>query len=506
MPDNAKIILKKGAQLNQTGSGLIRKACAGGLFTNIFRVGDIGIPDAITDKGVEPSDLTENRKSPFIWIRHEDDGIEEYQPPRVGTNTGIRTNYVYVKIKNFDYLSPNTIANPDAILKLYWAHAATGMDWERHFNGSTMTNTTPSQPSGGFIGSISLKDANFDQSGNFITSIEWEVPLPDLYTDGHFCILARIEESEVYPYEMSYPEEFNNGTWFNVHRNNNIAQRNVSVVYNSDLVSTRPGIILRPVGISPSNNTLKFKDPAPAGGAIENLTIKFWMPNELFERWDQAGRPGNGVSVEYEVGADLGLQKYGVDPEIIVPVLTINDTNAFISDITLNPNEEFGVRFFFETKSTKTINPKNDIIYDFSVYNNSGQAVGGERYILKFADITDLDFNSIKGPDGNEYSISREQMFLIYPNPATDKIKIKIKPTNDLSNPDNTSETNIELVENSRKIINIFDLSGQLQVSKVLDSDTDEVSINDLTCGLYKIVIFDLTSKTFSMSNLEVCE
>jgi len=98
-------------------------------------------------------------------------------------------------------------------------------------------------PYGGLIGAQSV--GRIDPGNQTIFTFAWPgVPPEQLYSipDGHFCLLARVERSSLYPFGMDYPEEL--GTHaaedqaslnYNVQQNLPVGWRNIAISPNNPM-------------------------------------------------------------------------------------------------------------------------------------------------------------------------------------------------------------------------------------------------------------------------------
>ncbi len=146
------------------------------------------------------------------------------------------TAYVYVQVANVD----STASVGGETLKVYWAHASTALQWPDPWNGLIADSANATQTLGGLLGAVSLDSIPAGEA--CLVQIPWtSVPNPLLFTDSppasaeqaHFCLLARIEGSGLYPFGMTYPEEwsFDEGGTLgtNVASNRGIAWRNIKI-------------------------------------------------------------------------------------------------------------------------------------------------------------------------------------------------------------------------------------------------------------------------------------
>ncbi|MEP6949778.1 MAG: hypothetical protein ABI863_10910, partial [Ginsengibacter sp.] len=195
----------------------------GGSFVQPF----LHIRDEIADDGTEPNIITSQPwQSPDIWIRKAADG----NLPGKGlsdTITGGKTGFVYVRVHN----PGMTASTGTEVLKLYWAKASTGLFWPAPWDGS-INDPGTTKPMGGSIAEETLP--SIAAGDTFIADfggVGWTTPNPSDYTikDGHFCLLARIESSAIYPFGMTFPE-ISNQIVKNALHNNKVGWRNIHIV------------------------------------------------------------------------------------------------------------------------------------------------------------------------------------------------------------------------------------------------------------------------------------
>ncbi len=196
---------------------------------NIHSTGtDLYTKDKPWDMGFEPGNVGQALwESESIWIRNQQDGIEEHQNPEYYTQGN--TNYVYVKIRNRGC----TASQGTEILNLYWAKASTALAWPNHWNGSL---AVAGNSLGDFVGQITLPVIQPGEA--HVAVIPWNPPNPANFVGlatgnpvfwadepHHFCLLTRIVGTND---PMATAETSN--LWQNVNNNNNISWKNVTVV------------------------------------------------------------------------------------------------------------------------------------------------------------------------------------------------------------------------------------------------------------------------------------
>ena len=188
---------------------------------------DLWMQDCPDDTGVEPyAGNGSICDSDDLWIRNGSDGLtwQDHQNPIFG-----QVNTVYVRIRNRG--CPGAGAQ-NGILHLYWAKASPSLSWPMPWDGSVTSPALLGQEIGTGVPVSVIGGAQQ------IVSFPWQPPDPALYAalgaeQAHFCLLARIETSPAAPFGMTAPETGNLDA--NVRGNNNIAWKNVTVLYDSEV-------------------------------------------------------------------------------------------------------------------------------------------------------------------------------------------------------------------------------------------------------------------------------
>jgi secreted trypsin-like serine protease len=260
---------------------------------------DLYTKDKPWDIGDEPFSTTHPWTSEDIWVRNQNDGIEEHQNPEYYALPG-NYNYVYVRVRNNGCV-PST-GNEDLIL--HWTNAATALSWPNHWNGSLSVNnvTAGNNPIGGLIGTVTLPVI---QSGDaYIATFQWQpqdpanfhgfASHPDFLDNPlHYCLLSRIVSTSD---PMSVTET--NDIRANVLNNNNIAWKNVSVVdldpnnrpaLNDDLIGAV--VLVGDAWGSVSTYDMEFKNPNYVIGEpiTDNAEITITLDVPIWNKWEQGG-------------------------------------------------------------------------------------------------------------------------------------------------------------------------------------------------------------------------
>jgi hypothetical protein len=198
-------------------------------------------------------------KSDDIWVNTLTAG-GSHQDPEFGS-----TNYVHVKVRN---AGPGTAYGVH--VQMYWADANIGLSWPADWH-SLGTYGIPSLASG--------------------TMAEAVLPWLPAHA-GHFCLVARLVTAQD-PMTTSENTDIDH----NVRNNNNIVWKNVNVVDLLPFVITPDMFTIANSSLLDGIFRLSLREAAKPRQAplldCTRLTLK--LPENLFQRWTAAKRPGQGV-------------------------------------------------------------------------------------------------------------------------------------------------------------------------------------------------------------------
>lgn len=381
---------------NQTGYGLVDTGAAVTLAQTTQPPGaiafDLYSQDRPDDVGNEPN-LTSSSfwQSQDMWIRqtmngngaggHENPEFKEFSP-----------NGVYVKVRN-----RGTTTSDCAVVKVYFARAATGLNWPQHF----IDNYSGTLLNGDFIGSAPVPE--IAPGGFTIIEIPWYPPNPADYGSGpshHFCMTSRI----ISPNDPMANEQNNVNIGLNAKNNNNIIWKNVNVYNIIATDSPINGLNLYLRGVNKRNPfvNLRFIDqgldqfdkverPFFDAGAIE-----LELEPELFERLQKQGSlRGNGIKI---------LRENRVQ---------ITSKDAVFRNIPIRYDETFALTFRFRIYQEMNENEKY-ILNVVQENTKTGALEGGEKYV-------------IIGKKERDTIEEEEPLFFdIYPNPNKGIFTIKL--------------------------------------------------------------------------------
>lgn len=348
---------------------------------------DLYISDRVSDFGSEPSFAGVNWESNSIWIRNQDDDIQIHQNPEYSVTEPV---YVYVNIMNRSGCVSFDPEIHQGEITLNWTKATVDLTWPTDWDGSQDFNGGSNPIKGNNIGSIGidqqiLKKPNPSAPPNLPVSfhIEWLVPNPNdyegitnVYVD-HYCLLARIN-SVVDPMnneQQDYP------VYDNVRFNNNIAQKNVSVVDEQttsqshldlgfDDVVPGTGLIVNNAAGEAKTVKIQFVVPGEETGKpiTEEAQVRLTLDDSLWSKWQQGGQLGNGVSVYNASRKQL--------------LLTSN--NAHINNITLDSNSLCSVFLSVNYLTSERTSKENFMLRLIQSLDDSTETyMGGETYLFR---------------------------------------------------------------------------------------------------------------------------
>ncbi|MGD2116495.1 MAG: hypothetical protein PVG07_15680, partial [Acidobacteriota bacterium] len=218
---------------------------------------DLWMRDTTGDGGSVPSSPPHWR-SPDVWNRTTDDGMNGHQNPEYG-----QENYLYADVRN---RSPEETVHA-ASVDVWIAQASTGLSWPDDFR---------------FLGRFPVGNLGPD-SVRRIGPLPWEPPMPD--PSSHFCLYVRATSPQD---PITFEETDRLPT--NAANSNNIVWRNVNVV---NLQSSRTvTFLVRNVRPEAAAVDLSVRiDPA----LLEAGRVALHLPTELHERWPGRDRPVPGT-------------------------------------------------------------------------------------------------------------------------------------------------------------------------------------------------------------------
>ncbi|WP_415060187.1 S8 family peptidase [Flavobacterium sp.] len=324
---------------------------------------DLMIADSFKDEGIEPNTITKKFwSSESIWIRNNDDGIEEHQNPEYSETI---PNYVYVKIKNKSCVASS--GNDE--LKLYWSKAGTSSTWPLSWEGNLYIDNVQM---GAPIATITIPVLNPGQE--IILKAPWLIPNPQNYATiveeqdlWHFCILARIVSNDD---QMTFPET--NNDIQNIKNNNNIAMTNITVV---DLIQnvtngdTFGGVIY----VSNPKNTsniyyleLEVEEEEEGKSIAEEAEISIKMDNVLFNAWEKGGK-----KVAFLDNTNEEKRKI------------VKGNKVVLDHLLFDPNEVGTLKISFNFLTRELTEKSNYTYHIIQKDYFTDEIIGGETFVIK---------------------------------------------------------------------------------------------------------------------------
>jgi hypothetical protein len=340
---------------------------------------DLYIKDSAEDFGEEPNILSPfTWSSPNIWVRHQADYIPVHQDPEYHPTL---PNFVHIRIAN---RGCSTSSGND-VLRVYWSKAATSLSWDFHWSGNNFSNGASM---GNLIDTITIPP--IESNEEIVLAIPWNIPNPTDYQEinsepWHFCLLSRIISNDD---EMSFPET----EWLgdNVANNNNIAQKNVSVI------DVEPNTLGKPIGgvIAVGNIFDEIKeyslelipDNKDIGKKIfEEAEVSITLDDILLQAWSDGGKRGNDIKIVR-------------DGKIIV-----TGVNARLDNIKFNPKEIGTLNLKFNFLIKEITNKDHFTYHVIQKESLTGKIIGGETYeIYKHTrNLFYADAGGVKATDKN---------------------------------------------------------------------------------------------------------
>ena len=260
----------------------------------VFRIAGRNVaeqfPDAwIQDKdpcdvGTEPDPCTPIWESDDIRVRNSISPTHNPWHDQLSHENPIaeQTNYVYVKLRN----RGNTSVT--GTLHLYWFHLSTVRQWHADYhipfsgdeiNPSKTVTVGPCPP---------VPD-------EIVAEFEWIPNEPRPY-----CLLARFESTQD---PMSFPEYHKSLITVNASNNNNIALKNLYVIYPPG----SPEVSINNALAQPANVDLEFNSAGGGSGIpfIDGGSVRVVLSPEMFSNWMGAGGIGQGIIVNPDSSISL---------------------------------------------------------------------------------------------------------------------------------------------------------------------------------------------------------
>jgi len=324
---------------------------------------DLYIKDTPEDLGIEPNTISDKSWiSKDIWVRNQNDGIEEHQNPEYHPTN---PNYIYVRVSN---RGCGTSVG-DEKLSLFWAKASPSLSWDYSWNEE---NKFPNgKPVGGKITTIDIPPIAPNES--IVVVVPWEnIPNPSDYDDinqtmnemyWHFCLLAQVE-AENDP--ITDPNPTTQSAY--VRNNNNVAQKNITIV---DLEPNPSGkalisgvIAVGNVYDTPKCYSLEFV--ADGNEIVEEAEISIELDNNLQTIWEKGGKQ------EYNILSSRNTNK-----------LIIKGDNAQLKNLCFGNRQDIGTLNLKFNFLTQKVTEKQSYTFHVIQKDENGEIIGGETYEIR---------------------------------------------------------------------------------------------------------------------------
>lgn len=325
---------------------------------------DLYIRDSIEDDGTEPNVNSPNTwTSPDIWVRINNDNGLTHENPDYNQSP----NYISVRVQNRG-CSPSSGTEQ---LEIYWTKANTGSPWPDGWDGTIKLDDYGQIPMGQHAGTVTIPI--LQPNDEVILTIPWDVPDPADYDSlgvaepWHFCILARIEAPITDP--MTFVEVTNSG--INVRNNNNIASKNVHLIYTSDISLISGSVVVGNFSNQTNNFDLLFKAENRETGKkiFEEAEVTIILNDKLYNAWVSGG--SNKTNISILPGSSSSFPKF-----------KITGDHAQLQNLVLNSGES-GVMALKFNFLTQEITSKQEYVYHVIQKENfTGEIIGGEAYII----------------------------------------------------------------------------------------------------------------------------
>ena len=387
---------ERGLKSDITGYGLINAYDAVNTANQMKVTGaDLYMKDQPWDFGIETNpDGNELFLSEDIWVRNQQDGLlnRQHQTPSF---TGTSPVYIYVRVRNKGCQS----SSGEEQLKVYWSKANTALNWPNQWVNFYLN----SLKHGDIVASAPKTIPVIQPGEESIIEFEWWPPNPsdfvNLYgTDaGHFCLLARIETSSSSPYGMTSAET--TSTPHNVKNNNNIVWKNITLV-------NSPGKKGRVFIGNPTSGSINSRLNFKINGGSHSGKVKIKLDSVLYARWVAGGMSGNNITA-------------------VNNIITIQNTQAYIDNITIYGEEYFNIEFDFDSITTHHY---NYFVLDVDQSYLSGSTsvyLGSERFLLKDTYVAPEGGSEESQIKNVKPNFDKQQQFLIYPNPSSSILRLQ---------------------------------------------------------------------------------
>ena len=327
-------------------------------FNNLPEAVDLYIKDNDEDTGKEPNLTTEIFwNSPDIWVRNQKDTIKIHENPYYSDNH--MACLVHVRVHNRGKKDFN---GEGKWVHVYWAQASTGLTIKAWKGRELYENHI----SGDHIRAVPIPYIPAGKDGEVFITWGIQEDMVHYQSDNgtekhHYCLIARILDS---PYDDGYdPKE----SYFNVIGDNNIAQKNVSIVSRREL-SKGISVFVRNIYGNNHTYSLEFQAPTEKDKLLfSKANVKMKMAKPIYKAWKRGGL--RATDIVY-------------NPTVSPYSVKLNSPNSRLENIYMNGAEfeKVTMNFDFHTPSK---DPNEKYTFDLIQKDENGNIVGGETFIVE---------------------------------------------------------------------------------------------------------------------------
>ena len=421
---------------------------------------DIYIKDNPEDTGKEPNMTTDEFwKSPSIWVRNQDDGIEIHENPVYSPNH--LASIVYVKIHN----RGKEKYTGGQWLHVYWAKASTAFS-DKAWKGRELYKNE--FVTGGHLDAVHIPAI---EAGDSTTvKVTWALP-PILIgaTDNdkhHFCLKTKILPTHI-------DEKYEEGkSYFDLRRFNDQAQKNVSIIPKED-VSNGTLVFVRNANNQAKSYTLELVPRTSNDAAIyDRANVELELSPTIYTAWERGGFKSEDISLPTSNSNDANLRK-----------VIFMSPKSKLQAVHLLGNEfdVVSLKFDFKKYSLKSATYTFDLIQR----DENGEIIGGETFIVESPILTLKPIEIKPTPIGggrlqlsvDNADFSRFKWFDSQGNTIGHSENIIVTPT--YNNNKYTVAASTKDGDVSTESISLEAASGIKTVSRSTDSNKIDIELND---------------------------
>ncbi|MBO5468056.1 MAG: hypothetical protein J6A02_11560 [Prevotella sp.] len=317
---------------------------------------DLYIRDNIEDTGKTPN-LAENTwNSPDICLRTNKDSIQEHQNPIINGEDVVVYINVMVRNRGTQYYSGS-----GKYLHLYWANASFGLGvntWKGVVDG------TSNQPQGNRI-EVKHLTKPLAPGDSAIYVFSWLIPsdlAEEVIAAGgqlHTCLLAVITDNRA--------QEIESGDGYipNVGGKNDIAQRNMTIIYAEENSQPEIPLYIRNIYSVDKDFNIEIVPNEKNATLFDESETILKLSQEVYSAWQNGGSQGDDIEQDYSDAKRIKML----------------DITSKIKNIKLSAKQENKVYFTCNFLADETIDSISEYYVDVIQRDvNTGTIIGGETF------------------------------------------------------------------------------------------------------------------------------